>query len=102
MYRWCTVVLVADRIRFEWDPAKAKSNHDKHGVSFDEATTVFGDRLATTVPSPVGFEDREITTGLSESHRVLLVVHLDDGDTIRIISARKATASERRTYEEGE
>jgi uncharacterized protein len=88
---------------FEWDPIKAVSNQEKHGVSFAEAATVFFDPLSITVPDPlhsVG-EDRFVITGLSYQGRHLVVVHADRGDRIRIISARLATASERKKYESG-
>lgn len=87
---------------FAWDPAKAKLNDHKHGVSFDEATTVFGDPLATTFPDPDHSvaEDRFITIGLSGARRVLVVAHTNRSEMIRIISARKATRRERKDYEE--
>jgi uncharacterized DUF497 family protein len=91
-------------VRFEWDPEKAASNLAKHGVSFDEASTVFGDPLATTVIDPehsIG-EERWLTTGLSLQQRVVIVWHADRGCTVRIIGARQATPDERRTYESGE
>jgi len=86
---------------FEWDPLKAASNLEKHGVSFAEAATVFFDPLSLTVPDPthsVG-ERRFIITGLSYQRSHLVVVHSDRGDRIRIISARLATTSERKKYE---
>ena len=91
-------------MRFEWDPTKAASNLAKHGVSFEEASTVFADRLATTVHSPGEFrgEDRWLTTGLSDQQRLIIVWHSDRGDVIRIIGARLATGMERRTYESGQ
>jgi hypothetical protein len=91
-------------VRFEWDPEKAAANLAKHGVSFDEASTVFGDPLATTVPDPErsASEERLLTTGLSNGHRTLIVWHTEQNDTVRIIGAREATPRERRTYESGE
>lgn len=88
---------------FEWDPAKAESNYQKHGVSFAEAATVFFDPLSLTVPDPLRStdEDRFVITGLSYQQRYLVVVHADRGVRIRIISARLATASERIKYESG-
>ena len=73
----------------------------KHGVSFDEASTVFGDRLAGTVRDPraSGREVRFVTIGLATSQRLLVVAHTDRGDRIRIISARRPTRRERREYE---
>lgn len=90
-------------LRFEWDEAKAGVNLSKHGVSFEEAATVFGDALALTFPDPdhsVG-ERRWLTIGLSTKGRVLVVVHIEKGRTLRIISARKATRYEREIHEEG-
>jgi len=94
------------RVRFEWDPRKATANLGKHGVSFEEASTVFGDPLATTVPDrrhSVG-EHRWLTTGLTDRQRVVIVWHVDDGSgaVVRVIGAREATPRERRTYESGE
>ena len=87
---------------FEWDPRKAEINLRKHGVSFLEAGTVFGDDLAITVPDPdhSDDEDRFITIGLSNRPRLLIVSHTDRGDRIRIISARELTRAERKAYEE--
>ena len=89
---------------FDWNPQKAALNRRKHGVSFQEAATVFGDPLATTVVDPEhsGGETRYLTTGLSARGRVLIVWHTDRGDTVRIIGARETTARERRVYERGE
>jgi len=86
---------------FEWEPLKAASNLQKHGVSFAEAATVFFDPLSITVPDPLHSidEQRLVITGLSYQRRHLVVVHSDRGDRIRIISARLATASERKNYE---
>lgn len=88
---------------YEWDPAKARGNLRKHGVSFDEAAIVFLDPLALTFADPFqsGGEEREITIGQTAAHRVVFVSHLQRGDRIRIISARKATRMEREQYEEG-
>ena len=90
-------------VKFEWDPGKAASNQEKHGVSFEEASTVFGDPLSRTIPDPLHSEgeDRCVIVGLSAHMRTLVVVHVDRGDRIRIISARPATRPERRDYEEG-
>ena len=87
---------------FEWDPRKAEANQRKHGVSFTEAGTVFGDEFATTVSDPDHSkdEDRYITVGWSNRRRLLIVSHADRGDRIRIISARALTRNERKTYEE--
>lgn len=90
-------------MRFEWDPAKAAENLAKHGVSFEEAATVFRDTLSQTGQDPdhsVG-EERFVTFGLSASGRLLVVAHTERSDTIRLISARMATPGERTIYEEG-
>lgn len=87
---------------FDWDGDKARANWSKHGVSFEESTTVFVDPLAMTIDDPEHSfdEDRFVTFGLSDFGRLLVVCHTDDGVTIRIISARVATPRERRTYEQ--
>jgi uncharacterized DUF497 family protein len=89
-------------VNFEWDPGKARGNRRKHRISFLEAATVFGDALAETYPDPDHSisEQRYITVGMSSAGRVLMVAHADRGESIRIISARKATAREREHYEE--
>ena len=90
-------------MRFVWDPAKAAENLAKHGVSFEEASTVFRDPLSQTGRDPdhsLG-EERFIVFGLSTNGQLLVVAHAERNDTIRIISARPATASERTIYEEG-
>jgi hypothetical protein len=91
-------------VRFEWDPEKAAANHARHGVSFEEARSVFGDTLATTIPDHDHslYEERWLTTGLSGQNRVLIVWRTDRGATIRIIGARQATPTERRIYESGQ
>ncbi|HSB16892.1 MAG TPA: BrnT family toxin [Bryobacteraceae bacterium] len=88
---------------YEWDPTKAKVNLRDHGVSFEEAVTVFLDPLAVTYPDPdhSDEEDREITIGHSVKQRALFISHCQRGDRIRIISARKATRKEREQHEEG-
>ena len=88
---------------FEWDVEKAESNLQKHRVSFEEAATVFFDPLSLTIPDPLHSdeESRFVTTGLSERQRQVVVVHSEGGDRIRIISARLATAGERKKYESG-
>lgn len=87
----------------EWDPKKARQNLRKHKVSFEEATTVFRDTLSSTIEDPLHSESEErlVTIGVSNRLRILVVVHTDRGDRLRIISARLATAHERRIYEEG-
>ena len=88
---------------YEWDQRKARENLRKHGVSFEDAATVFLDSLAVTFPDPEHSteEDQEITIGLTTKHRVVFVSHCQRGDRTRIISARKATRKERKQYEEG-
>jgi uncharacterized protein len=88
-------------VNFTWDPRKAASNQRKHGVTFEEAASVFADPLALAIQDET-HEERTLLLGLSERMRVLLVVHVErDDDTIRLVSARHATAHERRRYEEG-
>jgi len=89
-------------VNFTWDARKAAANLKKHGVFFEEAATVFGDALAIAIEDTVDPE-RTLLLGMSERQRALLVVHTEfDDSTIRIISARRATAHERRRYEEGQ
>lgn len=89
-------------MKFEWDAEKANRNARKHGVSFHEAATVFGDPLALTYPDPdhSTAEQRYITVGMARTGRVLVVAHTDRGENIRIISARQTTRHERQHYEE--
>jgi len=88
--------------RFEWDPVKAAANQRVHGVSFEEASTVFGDPLSQTTADPdhSGRESRYLLLGISTWQRLLVVIHTERGESIRIISARKATRAERQQYEE--
>jgi hypothetical protein len=91
-------------IVFDWDLRKAKSNQSKHGVSFEEASTVFGDSLSLTIADPSHSrpaEERFVTIGSSFLGELLVVVHRDQDESIRIISARKPTRRERKDYEEG-
>ena len=94
-------------IDFKWHPGKAASNLHKHGVDFNVAATVFEDPLALTVPDEAHgqFEERWVTVGETPQAQLLVVCHtsrrVDDRDTIRIISARPPTRSERRQYELG-
>lgn len=87
---------------FEWDDAKAKSNLRKHGVSFEDAVTVFDDPIAITLDDPDHSEDerRFLTMGSSKDGHLLVVCHRDRPDRIRLISARKANRRERRYYED--
>ncbi len=91
------------RVIVEWDGRKARRNLKKHKVSFEEATTVFSDTLSATIEDPLHSEeeDRFVTIGESIQRRILVVVHTDRGNRVRIISARVATAYERKKYEEG-
>ena len=86
---------------FEWDIKKANSNKQKHGITFDEASTVFADRLSLTIHDPLHSENEERFSIIGESHenRVLIVIHTERDGNIRIISARKATKNERLYYE---
>lgn len=89
-------------LSFEWDPGKATQNLRKHGVSFEEAVSVFSDERARLIDDPdhSADEERFILLGLSASLRVLVVVHCyrRSGSAIRLISARKATREEKRFY----
>ena len=87
---------------YEWDPKKAKANLRKHGVSFEEAATVFLDPLAVTYPDPDHSDEelREITIGHSDRRKTIFLSHTKRGDRTRIIGARKATPTERKQYEE--
>ena len=89
-------------VEFEWDPKKAAKNLRRHRVSFNEAATVFGDSLGTTVPDPDHSlaEDRYITVGMSSRGRLVIVAHTERGERIRIISARGLTRAEKKAYEE--
>jgi uncharacterized protein len=89
-------------MQFEWNPRKSATNFRKHGVSFDEAATVFKDDLSLTGDDPEHslIEERFVTFGVSGAGRLLVVFYTERGDRIRIISARPATRSERKMYEE--
>ena len=88
-------------LTFEWDSRKARSNLAKHGVGFQEASTIFGDPLSLTIPDPEHSlsEERYITVGRAFSGKLLVVVHTERGDNIRVISARRASRRERKFYE---
>jgi uncharacterized DUF497 family protein len=90
-------------VRIEWDPEKEARNLRKHGVSFVEASTVFGDPLAATIPDVKhsDLEPRFLTMGLSSANRLLVVAHTEVGEGFRIISSRSATTQERTRYESG-
>jgi uncharacterized DUF497 family protein len=89
---------------FEWDGRKAEANLRKHGVSFEEAQTVFTDPLSITLADPDHSEDEErfIDIGMSDNRRVLVVVYTERVQRIRLISAHKATPAERKQYEKEE
>ncbi len=90
-------------MKFDWDGAKAETNLKNHGVSFEEASTIFRDPLSATGSDPDHSygEHRWITFGMSDQGRLLVVAHTERAARIRIISARVATRSERRIYEDG-
>jgi uncharacterized protein len=89
-------------LQFEWDPDKAESNLKRHGVSFEEAATAFGDPLSLTVADPDHSDDEEraVFLGLTFRGRLVVVSHTDRGESVRLISARLATPRERRSYEQ--
>jgi uncharacterized DUF497 family protein len=91
-------------LKFEWHNMKAAANKRKHGISFDEAATVFADTLAFVFPDQDHSEDetRFLIIGMSETGRILVVSHTDREDRIRIISAREAIRKERIFYEESQ
>ena len=88
-------------MRFEWDRAKAEGNRRRHRVTFDEAASIFFDPLSVTIADPdhSAGEGRFLTMGNSSKGRVLVVAHTERGDVLRIISARPASAAERKRYE---
>ena len=90
-------------MNFEWDEAKAIANLSKHGVSFDEAETIFDDPLYIDFydPDHSADEHRYIIIGESRQGRILMVAYTERNDTIRIISSREVTPKERKAYEEG-
>jgi uncharacterized protein len=88
-------------VEFEWDDEKADSNLEKHGVSFEEGATIFNDPEIATIfdPDHSKNEERYISLGISIQGNLLVIVHMERNDRIRLISCRKATNAERRTYE---
>jgi uncharacterized protein len=90
-------------MKIEWDLIKAKHNLKKHGVPFEEAATAMGDPMAVTGPDPDHsiYEERYITFGVSSRGRLVVVSHTEEGEAIRLISARKASKGERELYEKG-
>ena len=93
-----------EQFPFEWDDDKAQRNISKHRVAFTEAATVFEDYLSVTIVDIMHSDDEErlITIGASSGNRILVVIHTERGEWIRIISARDATQHERRQYERGQ
>ena len=91
-------------MRFEWDQRKASANETKHGVSFAEAVTTFDDPLSVTFPDAAHSQDEQrfLTIGLSSRGRILVTAHTERFAGIRLISARPATRTERRSYEEAQ
>jgi uncharacterized protein len=91
-------------MEYEWDPNKAASNIKKHGITFREAATVFGDWLSVTFPDPEHSEkeNRFLTIGLSAKNNILVISHTPRRERTRIISARKATRVEKKFYEENQ
>lgn len=89
-------------LRFDWDPDKARLNRHQHGITFEEAQTTFDDPHARIIDDPdhSELEARAILLGYTQRNRLLVVVFAERRDTIRLISARKATRKERKTYEE--
>ena len=88
--------------QFEWDKQKAGANRKKHGVAFEEAITVFGDPLSLNMPDPDHSESerRFVVMGMSDRYRILVVCYTEVGERTRIFSARLATRTERKRYEE--
>lgn len=89
-------------MKFQWDPRKAAKNLARHGITFREASTVFGDPLASTIPDPdhSAEEARFLTIGRSTAGRLIVVSHTERGDEVRIISARSGTRGEKKRYEQ--
>ena len=90
-------------MEFEWNPDEAALNFEKHGISFQEAATVFNDNLSVTFPDLAHSiaESRYVIIGVSRFGQLLVIAHTERGEKVRIISARKATLQEKRFYEEG-
>ena len=89
-------------MQFEWDPEKAQKNLTKHGVSFDEAATVWADPLAVTIDDPDHSHQEQRFLALSKHQRLIIVAHMDREERVRIITAREVTPRERSQYESGE
>lgn len=87
---------------FEWDPAKARSNLAKHGVSFSDVEAAFYDQHTISMPDPgASAEERFVLVGMDALGKIVVVVYTYGVDSIRIISARRANKAERKSYEEG-
>jgi len=86
---------------FEWDKVKARTNLEKHGITFDEASTAFEDPLSLTIPDPLHSENenRFVLIGYAYRGSLIVVVHTERGDSVRIISARHATRKEKKRHE---
>ncbi len=91
-------------LTFEWDSSKARSNADKHGLTFEEASTAFADVMSLTIPDPTHSDDesRFVLLGVTHRERLVVVAHTHRSDRIRIISARRANAIEREVWEHGQ
>lgn len=94
------IVYRLEGFEFEWDVSKAQRNFEKHAITFDEAAEVFLDPFHVVGDASANNEEREFALGYSLAERLLLVIHIERGARIRIISARVATRSERRLYEQ--
>jgi uncharacterized DUF497 family protein len=94
------IIFQLQGIEFEWDETKARSNVEKHGITFEEATEVFFDPFYQGGDASVNDEEREFLIGYSLSQRLLLVVYTERSERTRLISARPATRAERKLYEE--
>jgi uncharacterized DUF497 family protein len=101
-FKYLLTIAGAIMLLFEWDKEKAKRNFLKHNVSFEEASTAFADPFSLTIYDPLhsNEEDRFILLGKSYKNRLVVVVHTERRDRIRIISARRATKREKEQYEE--
>ena len=94
-------IYTRNALQFEWDPQKAITNLKKHDIDFADAVTVFDDIHAITIDDPDSDEERFVTMAMDAYSRILIVVYTYRGDTIRVISARKAEKHERKQYEKG-
>jgi hypothetical protein len=96
------VIFELDGSEFEWDENKARSNEEKHGVSFKTACQVFFDNLARLGDASVEHEQRDFILGCTYKHDLLLTVYVERGNRTRIIAARPASGAEKRRYYESE